>query len=143
MNEQNTISTILGTNGINILFQPIFDVGGDGTTLYAYEALSRGPRGTPFQRADILFDFVRHMRDEVRVDRHCVAMAIAEGAGLTSSAFLTLNVHASTIERDADFPRYVEEVCGRCVVDPHRLIFELVEQTAHSESRKLRPALDR
>jgi EAL domain-containing protein (putative c-di-GMP-specific phosphodiesterase class I)/CheY-like chemotaxis protein len=142
MTAQNAISTVL-RDGINVLFQPIFNFGGDVTTVYAYEALSRGRRGTSFERADVLFDFVRLAHDEVRVDRHCVATGIAEGAELTRSAFLTLNVHASTIESDADFPRYVAEVSGRCGVDPHRLIFELVEQTAYSESRKLLPALDR
>ncbi len=142
MNEQTAINTILG-NGIHVVFQPIFQIGGEAATVYAFEALSRGPRGTHFERANVLFDYVRLKHDEVRVDRHCLATAIAEGAELTKTALLTLNVHASTIEQDTELPRFVEELCARFVVDPHRLIFELVEQTAHSEGRRLLGALDR
>jgi EAL domain-containing protein (putative c-di-GMP-specific phosphodiesterase class I) len=143
MSAQSAISRILSKDGINTVFQPIFHLGGDVATLYAYEALSRGPRGTHFERADVLFDFVRLKHDEVRVDRHCLATAIADGAEATRSAFLTLNVHASTIEHDADLPRFVGEVCAGHGVDPRRLILELVEQTAHSKDRKLLAALDK
>jgi EAL domain-containing protein (putative c-di-GMP-specific phosphodiesterase class I) len=142
MNEQTAIGTIL-RDGIHVVFQPIFHIGGEGATVYAFEALSRGPRGTHFERANILFDYVRLKHDEVRVDRHCLATAIAEGSELARTAFLTLNVHASTIERDTDLPRHVKALCARFTVDPHRLIFELVEQTAHGEGRKLLRALDR
>jgi EAL domain-containing protein (putative c-di-GMP-specific phosphodiesterase class I)/CheY-like chemotaxis protein len=142
INEQTAISTILG-GGIHVAFQPIFHIGGEGATLYAFEALSRGPRGTHFERASVLFDYVRLMHDEVRVDRHCLATAIAEGAELTRSAFLTLNVHASTIERDTDLPRHVEELCARFDVDPRRLIFELVEQSTHRDGLRLFRGLDR
>ena len=143
MNARAAISAILETDGIHVLFQPIYHVAGDLPALCAYEALSRGPRNTQFERADALFHYVRLNHDEVRVDRHCLATAIAEGAELTKSAFLTLNVHASTVERDADLPRYVGELCARHGVDPRHLIFELVEQSPFGEARRLVPALDR
>jgi EAL domain-containing protein (putative c-di-GMP-specific phosphodiesterase class I) len=143
MNAQAAISAILETDGIHVVFQPIFHIAGDLPALCAYEALSRGPRNTHFERADVLFDYVRLNHDEVRVDRHCLATAIAEGAGLTKSAFLTLNVHASTIERDAGLPRYVGDLCARYGVDPSHLIFELVEQSPFGEERRLIPALGR
>ncbi|HXH42204.1 MAG TPA: EAL domain-containing protein [Thermoanaerobaculia bacterium] len=143
MNQQSAISTILDEDGIHVLFQPIFHIGGEVSVAYAYEALSRGPRGTHFERADILFDYVRLKHEEVRIDRHCLATAIAAGAELARSACLTLNVHALTIERDADLPRYVDDLCVRYGVDPGHLIFELVEQSAHAEDRRLVPALDR
>jgi EAL domain-containing protein (putative c-di-GMP-specific phosphodiesterase class I) len=143
MNAPDAISTILGKDGISMLFQPIFHLAEEAPSLFAYEALSRGPRGTNFERANILFDYVRLKHDEVRVDRHCLATAIAEGGKLSQSAFLTLNVHASTIERDADLPRYVGEITSRYGVDPRRLIFELVEQSAYTEDRKLLRALRR
>ncbi|MCU1246717.1 MAG: Signaling protein domain [Acidobacteria bacterium] len=143
MNEPNAISTILGKDGISVLFQPIFHLAGEAPSLFAYEALSRGPRGTNFERANVLFDYVRLKHDEVRVDRHCLTTAIAAGAKLSRSAFLSLNVHASTIERDSDLPRYVGEITARFGVDPRRLIFELVEQSAYTEDRKLLATLGR
>ncbi|SRR5258706_7116361 len=142
MTDHTAISAIL-EDGIYVVFQPIFHISGEATTVYAFEALSRGPRGTHFERANVLFDYVRLKHDEVRVDRHCLATAIADGAELTKTAFLTLNVHASTIERDSDLPRHLEELCARFSVEPHRLILELVEQSAHGEGRRLLPGLDR
>jgi EAL domain-containing protein (putative c-di-GMP-specific phosphodiesterase class I) len=143
MKAQTAISAILQTDGIHVVFQPIFHVAGELPVLCAYEALSRGPRNTHFERADVLFDYVRLNHDEVRVDRHCLATAIVEGAELTKSAFLTLNVHASTIERDAALPRYVGELCARYGVDPCHLILELVEQSPFGDQRRLIPALGR
>ncbi len=52
--SSTTINAILSKDGINTVFQPIFHVGGEVATLYAYEALSRGPAGTHFERADVL-----------------------------------------------------------------------------------------
>jgi EAL domain-containing protein (putative c-di-GMP-specific phosphodiesterase class I) len=70
MNAPDAISTILGKDGIRVLFQPIFQLAGEAPSLFAYEALSRGPQGTNFERANVLFDYVRLKHDEVRVDRH-------------------------------------------------------------------------
>jgi EAL domain-containing protein (putative c-di-GMP-specific phosphodiesterase class I) len=141
--ERDAINTILAAGGLSVVFQPIFDLDEDRPAVYAYEALCRGPKGTHFERAGVLFDYVRFKKQETPVDRRCIELAIAEGATLARSSFLSINVHALTIERDADLPRLIGEVTSRYGLDPSRIILELVEQSVYGANRKLLPALDR
>lgn len=142
MSEHGSMGAILSPDGISVVFQPIFDISGERPVVHAHEALCRGPKGTHFERAGVLFDYVRLKRDELRIDRHCIGRAIAEGAPLTRSAFLSINVHATSIERDPGLPGYIKEVTSRFGVDPERLVLELVEQSAHNGNRKLGKALE-
>jgi EAL domain-containing protein (putative c-di-GMP-specific phosphodiesterase class I)/CheY-like chemotaxis protein len=100
---------------------------GENYALHAYEALARGPAGTNVHAADTLFAYVRRKHEEVRVDRVCVAGALAAAAPLDRSAKLAINVHASTLTRDPHFAEYVAEHAGRAGIALDRLIFEIVE----------------
>jgi EAL domain-containing protein (putative c-di-GMP-specific phosphodiesterase class I) len=119
------------------LFQPIYDVRGDQFHVWAVEALTRGPAGTHFEPAPIFFEYVRLKREEVRVDRWCIASALARHASLDRSTQLSVNVHASTLERDPTFASFVESVAVATGVDPSTLIVEIVEQAAYSDSSRL------
>ena len=124
-------------SGTSALFQPIFDVRGDRFEVYAVEALTRGPAGTHFEQASIFFDYVRLKREEVRVDRSCIAAALARYAALSCAARLSLNVHASTLERDASFVSFLESTTVAVDVDPSRLIIEIIEQSAYFDVARL------
>jgi len=61
---------------ITVEFQPMLDVR-DGKTLYAFEALARGPAGTSMARPDVLFEYARRKGEESQVDSLCIAEALA------------------------------------------------------------------
>jgi len=56
----------------------------------AYECLTRGPRGSNFEQAQVLFDYVRLKHDEPAVDRACVASAL-RSARCDAATSLSLN----------------------------------------------------
>jgi EAL domain-containing protein (putative c-di-GMP-specific phosphodiesterase class I) len=120
---------ILAPDGLSILFQPIFEISGDGhPALFALEALARGPKGSHIESAGVLFEYVRRQGWEGEVDRACIARAIRAAAGVPGHPAISLNIHASTLERDPYFSRFLVETCEANDVDVRRLILEIVEQ---------------
>ncbi|MGB7130665.1 MAG: hypothetical protein WBD59_07645, partial [Candidatus Sulfotelmatobacter sp.] len=64
---KSILETILNPSSLSVLFQPIFQIQGGIKHVDSVEALIRGPRGTNFNRADILFDYVRRKKAEAAV----------------------------------------------------------------------------
>jgi EAL domain-containing protein (putative c-di-GMP-specific phosphodiesterase class I) len=139
MSEKTHLDAILAPGGLSMLFQPIYAIKGQTTTLHALEALTRGPAGTNLHRADVLFEYARRKGAEVEVDHACIELALREVATLPMQPVVSLNVHAATLERDDDFPRFLFDACAACSVEPSRLILELIEQQRfRDEARFLR-----
>lgn len=121
------LDTILETGSLVPVFQPIFMVDGTTRTLHSLECLMRGPKGTSVERADILFAYVRLKREEIAVDRACMRAALREAAQLPSEPRISVNVHASTLGRDAGFVSYLKDLAEGCGIHPRRLTVELIE----------------
>jgi EAL domain-containing protein (putative c-di-GMP-specific phosphodiesterase class I) len=135
------LDVMLADESFSVIFQPIFDVTAERAELWAVEALTRGPLGTHFESASVLFDYVRLKRDEVRVDRYCCENAITAAARLGVQHVLTLNAHASTLERDRTFPSLVLSACEAAGFPPDRLVMEIVEQVPYFDTVSLRASL--
>ncbi|HEY0160832.1 MAG TPA: EAL domain-containing protein [Thermoanaerobaculia bacterium] len=141
MREHRALNAILEPGGISSVYQPIMEV--DGTArLAGFECLSRGPAGTNFESAKVMFEYVRLKREEILVDRACVAVALAnaprqEGLGLT------VNVHASTLGRDEDFPDFVCATADANGIAHERLTVEIIEHAPPWDSTGFAVALRR
>src|SRR5207247_3075652 len=70
--------------------------------LYGFECLTRGPRGTNFESPDVLFDYVRLKRQEIVVDRACIAAGLRNLPHLDGQVRISINVHASTLGRRSE-----------------------------------------
>jgi EAL domain-containing protein (putative c-di-GMP-specific phosphodiesterase class I) len=127
VSDVTLLDRILGPDGIRVLFQPIFDRRHDGWHMYGLEALTRGPLGTNAARADVLFEYVRRKREEARVDRACVAAVLDAARALPQVPTLSINVHASTLGRDRDFPAFLSNCAEANGIVPSRLVIEVVE----------------
>jgi EAL domain-containing protein (putative c-di-GMP-specific phosphodiesterase class I) len=112
------------------LFQPIVHMG-TGQIL-GYEALSRGPHGTPLFAARTLFATARTMGELPALERVCwtVAVLAARRAGLWNQdgARLFLNLSPERLlERGfVDFARRLMDDAG---IDPHRIVVEVTEDS--------------
>jgi len=135
MKRRTLLHDILGPGGLTILFQPIFEIVGGETMLFALEALSRGPKDSNVESANVLFEYVRRKGKEVEVDRACIAAAIAAGASVPGSPALSVNVHASTLERDPNLSDFLVETCAAHGMPVSRLILEIVEQQKFWDAR--------
>lgn len=134
------IETILAPGALRVFSQPVVDCGGDGSVHY-YECLMRGPAGTNFETANILFEYARLKRREVDVDRACIAAAVAAHGGLDGGASIGLNVHASTLGRDHDFSRFLEQLLCDHNVLPEQVVVEIVEHAPPWDNKRFQRSL--
>lgn len=133
------LEKILAPGAITPVYQPIVDTT-DGS-LAGYECLSRGPKGTNFESAKVLFEYVRLKHEEPLVDRACIRAALAN-APAEAAVQLTLNVHASTLVRDREFADFLCGTAKEHGVACERMTIEIVEHAPSWDGATLVAALD-
>ncbi len=143
MSYKCQLDAILQQGLITTLFQPICEREGNGYRLHALECLSRGPAGSNMESAAVLFEYVRRKRKESAVDRACIETALRSARRLPGEPVLSLNVHASTLGSDREFPSFLRQQAERNGISPSRLIVEIVENTPFWESQIFTAVLDR
>jgi len=142
-NPPSLLHGILADGGLSTLFQPIFHIGGDRPALFAVEALSRGPKGSNAERAEVMFEYVRRKGKEVEVDHACAIAALKASVGVPPGCAISINVHASTLERDELWTPFLSDACDRYGLPLSRLILEIVEQQKYWDERRFFETLDR
>jgi EAL domain-containing protein (putative c-di-GMP-specific phosphodiesterase class I) len=125
--EHSALDRLLAPGGITPVYQPIYVVSDDAPELYGFECLSRGPRGTNFESPDVLFDYVRLKRQEIVIDRVCIAAGLRNLPHLEGDVCISINVHASTLGRDPSFTEFLAATCRDTRIAPSRVTVEIVE----------------
>jgi EAL domain-containing protein (putative c-di-GMP-specific phosphodiesterase class I) len=122
------LQTILEPARLSVRFQPIFRISSQGRRVHSVEALVRGPQGTPFERADILFDYVRRKKAENAVDRSCLCAICEEAAVRLPKHFrFNVNVHAASLAQKTGFTDFLLDLVDRHSLRPEQLTVEIVE----------------
>ncbi len=129
--KKTLLEVILDSNRLSVRFQPIFHIGGGINQIHSLEALIRGPRGTKFERADVLFDYVRRKKAEAVVDQSCFAAICNAAVDVPADLRININVHAATL---GDKPGFVD--CFKNQAEDHSLALErfTVEIVEHAPS---------
>ncbi|MCZ4491108.1 MAG: diguanylate cyclase [Conexibacter sp.] len=119
------LDALLAEGTLTAVFQPIVDLA-SGETL-AYEALARGPEGSPLQRPDRLFATAAAAGRTAELDWACRIAAVsgALNAGLGDTASLFLNCEPTAI--DAPCPPQHAALWARAQ-DELDLVLELTER---------------
>lgn len=138
------LDTILDSSAITTVFQPVFEMneaGGRGPEVHFVECLSRGPADTNLEPAGVLFDYARRKGKEAALDRICIEAAFRAIAGSGYRPAISVNVHASTLEREPDFPDFFSALASRHGLSPARMILEIVEHGPEGGEARLDRAL--
>jgi EAL domain-containing protein (putative c-di-GMP-specific phosphodiesterase class I) len=100
----------LPLKAIHSAFQPVVDL--DTLAVVGYEALARGPAGTPFERPDVLFEAGRATGRLAELDSACRTAAFdgARKARLTAPTWLFVNAEPEVLHTWALSP--IEEMDG-------------------------------
>jgi EAL domain-containing protein (putative c-di-GMP-specific phosphodiesterase class I) len=100
----------LPLKAIRSVFQPVVDL--DTLAVVGYEALARGPAGTPFERPDVLFEAGRTSGRLAELDSACRTAAFdgARKARLTAPTWLFVNAEPAVLHTWALSP--IEEMDG-------------------------------
>jgi len=139
---KNLLTEILGEGGINVAYQPIFEIVEGRALLFAIEALSRGPKGSNAETPDVLFEYVRRKAKEVEVDHACVKAILRALHLVARNTLVSINIHAATLERDDHFTRYLLGLCAEFKVPAENLILEIVEQQRYRDAARFFANLD-
>jgi EAL domain-containing protein (putative c-di-GMP-specific phosphodiesterase class I) len=121
------IDTLVDPHQLSVRFQPIFRIGDGDNQIHGVEGLIRGPRGTQFESAQILFDYVRRKREEKAVDHSCLAAICSEAVHLPPEFRINVNVHAATLGQQAGFVDFLRRLARRHALSLDRFTVEIVE----------------
>jgi EAL domain-containing protein (putative c-di-GMP-specific phosphodiesterase class I) len=132
--KPSLLETILDPYQLSVRFQPIFRIQGAVRQIDSLEALVRGPRGTNFERADLLFDYVRRKRAEALVDQSCLTAICNASVGLPSNLRINVNVHASTLGQNGSFVDFFRRYTRKRSLEMARFTVEVVE---HASTRSI------
>ena len=133
------LDRILEKRAITPVFQPLVDI--HSHQVIAYEALSRGPAGSPLQRPDLLFEAARDLGRVNELDWVCRAAALEAaleaklGQGLTLFMNVEPDVLGSPVPDDLKF---VQRMAERGL----RVILEVTERALTVRPAELLRALE-
>lgn len=127
------IERILRTDALRTVVQPIVRL--KDRRLLGFEALSRGPSGSPLERPDHLFAAASAAGMSIETELACARLALERTQGLIGAEhFLTINLGPGALVQAAD----VLPLAGR-----HDVVFELTEHLPLDAADELRGAVER
>jgi EAL domain-containing protein (putative c-di-GMP-specific phosphodiesterase class I) len=132
-NSSTRVKAILTDRSIQTMLQPIVRIT-DGAVM-GFEALSRGPQRTPFERPDLLFGAAHAAGCAVEMELLCAELALERTLGkMPHGKFLTINLGPDALALAAD----KLALAGR-----QEVMFELTEHLPLNEAEGLQDAVGR
>lgn len=125
---QKQLSNIIRDSDVRTVFQPIISLR-DGAIL-GYEALSRGPVGSPLENPDALFGVAADCGKLWELDLLCRSKALETAYKNQYSFKLFLNVNASIIHDEKFKQGFTKEYLRKFCIDPTSILFEISEKDA-------------
>ena len=140
--SESALTRILQPGAITPVYQPVFRIANGTKAIEGVECLSRGPRGTNFESAEVLFEYVRLKREESLVDRACIAAAFRGASMLPDNLRLGVNVHASTLGRDHGFIPFLQATAAATGIALQRIVIEIVEHAPPWDNLSFQSSLE-
>ncbi len=139
--SRSFLDTVLDARSVTTVFQPVFETNEstDHPTVHFVECLARGPKGTNMESAGVLFEYARRKGQEAALDRVCIEAALREIGASGYRPTISLNVHASTLEREPGLPDFLSGLAEQNGLSPENMILEIVENGPDG----IGPGLDR
>lgn len=131
---------ILVSEQIRTLVHPVFEL--NSMTVIGYEALSRGPEGSEFERPDKLFAVAYDADLVMRLERVCRKKALECAERMPEGRLLFLNVETESVADPQLRDALTSEVLRDSVVEPQSVVLELTERAAIADFGQFRATLD-
>ncbi len=132
------VARLLAHGFLSMAFQPIVDLATGRRA--GFEALLRGPRGTPLSEPGTLFGKGHGLSDEVmrQLDLACVDAALRSGRALPKDSLLFINIQAGTMSLDGLELFSLMDALG---VDPKSVVLEVSESLDGEHTRAIARSL--
>jgi len=137
--DRSTLQDIILGDGLTSVFQPIVDLGsGD---IFAYEALTRGPRGTALESPATLFAIADEVDLTVELDRACFRGALRSATMLEPVHRLFVNLLPMSFYDAAFIEVEVGNLLTAAGLTPANIVFEITERLAIENFASFKRAL--
>ncbi|NCD25753.1 MAG: GGDEF domain-containing protein [Deltaproteobacteria bacterium] len=117
---------ILAHDRLTVLFQPIHDF--KTGAIMAWEALTRGPRGSAFHSPVALFDFAEKTEQLFLLEQACRTKAMRTVGKLGPGQRLFLNIHPRTVVDPGFAPGKTLELLEQFDLVPENIVLEITER---------------
>ncbi len=131
---------ILANESIHTLMHPIFDL--STMEVIGYEALSRGPVDSEFERPDKLFSVAYDADLVLRLERVCRAKAMEAARALPEGRMLFLNIEPEAVCDPQLRDVVTSALANEDDIEPSRIVLELTERTAIHDFTAFRSTLE-
>lgn len=125
--NDEVVSRLLRRGFYSTAFQPIVDL--TNTTPVGFEALLRGPEGTPFESPGPLFNNCGEVSAGVllKLDMACVGSALRTSGPLPGDSMLFINIKSTTLMELAKDQGGLLDLLDELGIAASRVVFELSE----------------
>ena len=137
--DRSTLQDIILGDGLTSVYQPIVDLGsGD---IFAYEALTRGPRGTALESPATLFAIADEVDLTVELARACFRGALRSALTLEPVHRLFVNLLPMSFYDAAFIEVEVGNLLSSAGLTPANIVFEITERLAIENFASFKRAL--
>jgi len=137
--DRSTLQDVILGDGLTSVYQPIVDLGtGD---IFAYEALTRGPRSTPLESPATLFAIADEVDLTVELDRACFRGALRNAKALEPVHRLFVNLLPMSFYDSAFIEIEVGNLLTAAGLTPANIVFEITERLAIENFASFKRAL--
>ena len=137
--DRSTLQDIILGEGLSTVYQPIVDLGtGD---IFAYEALTRGPRGSSLESPATLFAIADEVDLTVELDRACFRGALRNAKALEPVHRLFVNLLPMSFYDAAFIEVEVGNLLSAAGLTPANIVFEITERLAIENFASFKRAL--
>lgn len=137
--DRSTLQDVILGDGLSTVYQPIVDLGtGD---IFAYEALTRGPRGSALESPATLFAIADEVDLTVELDRACFRGALRNAKTLEPVHRLFVNLLPMSFYDAAFIEVEVGNLLSAAGLTPANIVFEITERLAIENFASFKRAL--
>jgi len=137
--DRSTLQDVILGDGLSTVYQPIVDLNtGD---IFAYEALTRGPRGTSMESPATLFAIADEVDLTVELDRACFRGALRNAMTLEPVHRLFVNLLPMSFYDSAFIEIEVGNLLMAAGLTPANIVFEITERLAIENFASFKRAL--
>jgi EAL domain-containing protein (putative c-di-GMP-specific phosphodiesterase class I) len=127
LQQEDAVEDLLKRGFYSTAFQPIVET--KQIKPVGFEALLRGPEGTPFERPALLFGRIEDLSEDLlyRLDMACIGSAIRTARRLAKERLLFINILDSTLVQLSNDIEGLLGILDEVGISPTVVVFELSE----------------
>jgi EAL domain-containing protein (putative c-di-GMP-specific phosphodiesterase class I) len=129
------LKRIISDGNVSTVFQEIMDI--QNMNVIGYEAFSRGPKGTLFEKPGVMFAISHRNGLSVNLDRLCRERALKNAKNLPKGSKLFLNLHPESMKDAEWLSGSMEETLWSSNIRREDLILELPEKSSGEDPMEL------